>query len=79
MENDDSQAWLSLIEHALVGFDDLDDSQIEENMRVARSILVQLSDSSRSPNLVALLIIQLQAMVEEEEKMERLAYDPAFA
>jgi hypothetical protein len=48
-------------------------------MRVARSILVQLSDSSRSPNLVALLIIQLQAMVEEEEKMERLAYDPAFA
>jgi hypothetical protein len=79
MENGDTQVWLGLIERALDGFDDLDDSQIEDNMQVARSIMAQLSDSRRSPGLVALLIIQIQAMVEDEAEKRRLAYDPAFA
>ena len=79
MEHDDSQEWLSLIERALVGFDDLDESQLEENMQIARSIMVQLSDSRRSPNLVALLMIQLQALLEDEAEKKDLAYDPAFA
>ena len=75
MEDGEREQWLSLVTDALTSVDDLDDAQMEENMQIAASIWTQLKDNERSPNIVALMVLQLQSIAEEEDTSK---YDIAF-